>query len=218
MDGEVLGQKGSANEKPEDAISTSELRPRYAWLSILIVAMAIVALATGAMTLRYVQDHLIQTLAHAPALERHDVAAISLYLDRVKKNYPIYQWLGVTNANGRIVAATDSRSVGSDWSGRPWFRAVRQQGGVDVQDAQVLEESDGIQVVAFTAPIPGPKGTFHGVVTALVRLPLLEDVFITTIKAFQLQWPDAGPLEWQFMTRDGDVIVDSILRQEGHLN
>src|SRR5438477_449874 len=140
MDEEVLGQKGSANEKPEDAISTSELRPRYAWLSILIVAMAIVALATGAMTLRYVQD------------------------------------------------------------------------------PQVLEESDGIQVVAFTAPIPGPKGTFHGVVTALVRLPLLEDVFITTIKAFQLQWPDAGPLEWQFMTRDGDVIVDSILRQEGRLN
>ncbi len=247
MDGEVLGQRGSAKEKPEDAISTSELRPRYAWLSILIVAMAIVALATGAMTLRYVQDHLIatmgktlavtaadiadkldrtlyeryhhiQTLAHAPALERHDVAAISLYLDRVKKNYPIYQWLGVTNATGRIVAATDSRSVGRDWSGRPWFRAVRQQGGVDVQDAQVLEESDGIQVVAFTAPIPGPKGTFQGVVTALVRLPLLEDVFITTIKAFQLQWPDAGPLEWQFMTRDGDVIVDSLLRQEGHLN
>src|SRR6266487_1590567 len=247
MDGEVLGQRGSAKEKPEDAISTSELRPRYAWLSILIVAMAIVALATGAMTLRYVKDHLIatmgktlavtaadiadkldrtlyeryhhiQTLAHAPALERHDVAAISLYLDRVKKNYPIYQWLGVTNATGRIVAATDSRSVGRDWNGRPWFRAVRQQGGVDVQDAQVLEESDGIQVVAFTAPIPGPQGTFQGAVTALVRLPLLEDVFITTMQAFQLQWPDVGPLEWQFMTRDGDVIVDSLLRQEGHLN
>src|SRR5438445_10371829 len=108
------GQRISANENPEDAITTPELRPRYAWLSILIVAMAIVALATGAMTLRYVQDHLIatmgktlavtaadiadkldrtlyeryhhiQTLAHALAFARHDVAAISLYLDRVQK-------------------------------------------------------------------------------------------------------------------------------------
>src|SRR5690348_17761505 len=39
-------------------------------------------------------------------------AYISAYLSRVREAYPLYVWLAVTNAHGKIIASTDSTWVG----------------------------------------------------------------------------------------------------------
>ena len=43
----------------------------------------------------------------------------------MKTAYPDYLWIGATNARGQIVVATDSATVGLDYSAQPWFQAVR---------------------------------------------------------------------------------------------
>ena len=224
-----------------------ESRPLYAWLPAIILVLVLMTVAVGGVALHYVEQHLIastgeslalaaadiadkldtvlferyadtQVLAHLPVFRTRDVAAMTRRLNFYKDVYGYYLWLGVTDATGRIVAATDPASVGQDRSRRHWFRAVREGDDLYVEDAEPSEYAGGAFVVTFTAPIKGSRGEFLGAVSTQVRMTELEQVFERTVIAFVAQRGPAGRIEWQFMNRDGDLIVDSVLRQEGLVN
>src|SRR5437867_6803977 len=224
-----------------------ESRPLYAWLPTIILVLVLMTVAVGGVALHYVEQHLIastgeslalaaadiadkldtvlferyadtQVLAHLPVFRTRDVAAMTRRLNFYKDVYGYYLWLGVTDATGRIVAATDPASVGQDRSRRHWFRAVREGDDLYVEDAEPSEYAGGAFVVTFTAPIKGSRGEFLGSVSTQVRMTELEQVFERTVIAFVAQTGPAGRIEWQFMNRDGDLIVDSVLRQEGLVN
>jgi PAS domain S-box-containing protein len=124
----------------------------------------------------------------------------------------------VTDARGRIIAATDFGSVGQDLSEQIWFRFVRDHGGVHVQDAAPSQVLGGALAVTFTAPLKSPAGKFLGVVTSRVRVSDLEHIFKEAVRSFEVQHGKAGRLEYQFLARDGEVIADSVLRQEDGVN
>ena len=223
-------------------------RGLYAWLPILMLMMTVGVLTIGAVALKYIEDRLvkatgeslalaaadiadkldrtlyyrysdIQAFAKATVFQGHDSKAQSEYVNSLRQLYPVYLWIGVADARGTIITSTDPARMGQDRSGSEWFKAVRDHGGVFVEDARISEDSGGVMVVTFSAPIRSPRGAFLGAVTTLVGLPVLEDVFASTTRALRLhRGSDTGQIEWQFMTRDGDVIVDSLLRQEGMVN
>jgi two-component system, cell cycle sensor histidine kinase and response regulator CckA len=219
----------------------------YQRVPLLIFMIVVIVLTVGAAALRYVEGLLvastgeglalaatdiadkldrilyerygdIQMLARAFGPRVHDHVWLTEYLKWMRAHYPIYIWLGVTDAHGRIVAATDQSSVGLDRSERDWFRAVRGSGGVNVLDAKPSEETRGIKAVSFTAPIINPRGEFLGAVTSRVSLPIMEDVFKEVAHTLQAQRGAASKIEYQFLDRDGDVLVDSVLRQEEGVN
>ncbi|MEW6542640.1 MAG: response regulator [Nitrospirota bacterium] len=223
-----------------------DTRP-YRWLPALILAMTVVVLAMGAIVLHDVESRLVsatgetlalsaadiagkldlllaerygdlQIMAQMPVFRGQDRAAMTRRLQTLQEAYPLYLWLGVTDAQGAIVAATDPATVGRDRSGAPWFLAVRGRRGIYAQDAAVSQEADGVVAVSFTAPITGARGEFLGAVTAQVGLPVLEDIFARTVTALQAQHGTHARVEYQFLTRDGELIVDSILREEGRVN
>jgi len=161
----------------------------------------------------------IQVFAKHLSLQTRKPEALGQFLAEAKRaHHSSYLWLGVVNAQGRIVAATDPASVGKDRSDREWFTSVRDHGGIHVRDARPSEDSGGVMAVAFTAPLRGPRGEFIGAVTSRVGLPALEDVFAWTVRAFKVQAGGSENIEYQFLARDGDVLADSLLHQEGTLN
>jgi PAS domain S-box-containing protein len=213
----------------------------------LIAIMVIIALAVGAVGFRYLEGRLvastgetlalaasaiadkldillaeragdIQIMSQAGVFRERNVAAMTAHLHALREAYPVYAWLGVADAQGRLIAATDPANVGRDRSGLDWFRAVRDRGGIHVRDAQVSEDSGGVMAVAFTAPIRSPGGAFLGAITARMALPVLEDVFAQTTNALQAQYGAGTRIEHQFLRRDGTLIADSHLRQEEQVN
>ena len=87
-----------------------------------------------------------------------------------------------------------------------------------MRDAQVSEDSGGVWAVGFSAPVMDRQGKFLGVISTRVGLPALEDIFARTIREFHPQQGSSDSIEYEFLTRDGDLIVDSILRQQGKVN
>ncbi|MCP9452056.1 MAG: hypothetical protein NNA23_05170 [Nitrospira sp.] len=80
------------------------------------------------------------------------------------------------------------------------------------------EDLGGAIVASLTAPIKGPSGECLGAVTEEISLAVLEDCFARTVTALQAQWGSTVRIEYQFLNREGEVIADSHLREEGTVN
>ena len=227
---------------------TGPSRRSYPWLPVLIVGMTIVAFVIGVVMLRSIEVRMVEatgenlTLASAEIadkldrllFERHgdvrmmarafsahvlDRKYLNEHLHWTKETYaPVYLWLGVTDAQGRMVAATDSSIIGQDYSRSGWFDGVRKTGAVRVDEVEIHESNHKIESVAFTAPIIGARGEFLGAVTTRLGLPMLEDVLIETVREIQHTDGAAGPFEYQFLTKAGIVFVDSLSGSDEQVN
>jgi PAS domain S-box-containing protein len=219
----------------------------YSWLPVLLGVLTIATLSIGAIAFRYVENRMIatagETLAHTAAevsdkldrflIERHgDVLMMartfsvqpqnrefqSAYIAGVKIAYADYIWIGATDAQGKIVVATDSSTIGRDYSAEPWFQAVRNGQGVHMGDVEPFAVMGGPDSIAVTAPIIGPYGEFLGAVTTRVGIPGLEDVMTRTLLAFRQREGFWGALEYQFLTEKGIAFIDSDLDHKGNVN
>nr|MBI3613674.1 PAS domain S-box protein [Nitrospirota bacterium] len=219
----------------------------YANLPWLIAGMTVVALGIGALALYYIETRLVaatgeslalaatdiadkldqalferygdaQIAATSAALYMQDPATLSRHLNRIKEQYLMYRWIGVTDTHGRVVAATNPADVGADRSAERWFQAVRDGRAVHMQDVQRTEGENGSQAIGFSTPMIGSRGEWLGVLSMRVGISELENVFARTVSTIQAQRGGIGKLEWQFLRRDGTVIADSMLREEGRAN
>ena len=215
------------------------------WLPALIVAMTLVAILVGALALHYVETTLldasgkrltlaavviadkvdilmgeryndIQLLSRSVEFQGRDHAAMGRLLFSLLDIHPAYRWAGLTDAKGLVLVATDGTSKSRDLSGDPGFLTVRARQRTVVQDA--ASDGEGVPVVTFLSPLHDPNGAFIGAVITRVGLPTLEDAFARSLSALQAQWGTGAHIEYQFLDHDGNVFVDSFLRDEGHIN
>jgi signal transduction histidine kinase len=136
-----------------------------------------------------------------------------------KKLYWYYSWVGVTDAAGRIVVATqlftgpetggmietERAADGRVGFNQPdWFTMVRQTGRVYLEGARVSPESEGMMAVGFSAPIYGPQGDFRGVVTTRVPIENLRAILEEEGKL-----PNGEDThDWLLLDRQGAVIIE----------
>ena len=219
--------------------------PQFA--SILLIALLTGSLAVGAITLHYIERQLIaaagqslslaagdiagkmdlqmrewygdiRMLARSRTFQERNVAEMTKYLKWMADEYPVYEWIAVVDASGRVIAATDSESLGQDRGHRHWFRAVRDLGGDDAVEPRLSEDSHGVLAAMLTTSIKGESDEFVGVITSRISLAALEDSFVQTTMALQAQWGSEVRIEYQFLNRAGELIADSLLREEGEVN
>jgi PAS domain S-box-containing protein len=233
--------------KTSIALSFLDLR-RYRWLPYLIIAMTGFAILAGVILVQFVESRLVVTageeltlaaaevaektdrmlferqgdalmMARAFSLRASDPRYLSEYLKWMKTAYsPVYLWLAVTDSQGAVVAATEPSLVGRDYSRVASFIAARTTRRLDIADVAAREVESGVDTIAFTAPILDSQGTFLGVVTSRVSVPFLEEITTRTIRSLEARQGAGGRVEYQMLTRQGRVFVDSGLPHTGTLN
>ena len=99
-----------------------------------------------------------------------DLDAIRAELDRLRTSLPAYAWIGVTNAEGSVIAATDNVLVGQSIAARPVFRNGRQglwtgdvHEGVMLADVAPQRPGEALKFVDVAAPIRAADGSLRGV-------------------------------------------------------
>ena len=226
-------------------MATQNTRFYSRWLPALIAAMMLVMILVGSLAFQYVEASMVASAGESLTLaavdiadkldmlmvERYgDIQVLSQSLDFQAYNYaemrrrllslleayPVYRWAGVTDANGRILVATDQTNLGQDLSWEPGFRSVKAGGRAVVQDA--TSDNDGVLTVTFVSPLRDARGKFLGTVISQIGLPVLEDAFARVVNALQGQWGSGARIEYLFLNHDGEVFVDSFLREEGQIN
>ncbi len=225
----------------------TEIRHSYSWLPMLVIVMTVVTLAIGGIAFHYIETRMVATagetlvlraeevldkldrflferygdllmVAETFSAQPHNREFQSAYVARMKTLYEDYLWIGVTNAGGQIVVATDPATVGRDYSAEPWFQAVRDGQEGHIGDVEPFAVMGGPDTIAVTAPITGPRGEFLGAVTTRVGIPALENIVTGTLLAFRQREGFGGALEYQFLTEKGVAIIDSDLQHKGNVN
>ncbi|MGH7230989.1 MAG: PAS domain S-box protein, partial [Nitrospiraceae bacterium] len=162
-------------------------------------------------------DALMMAVAVRSRLD--DPAHLTEYLSILMRAFsPIYLWIGVTDAGGRVIAATDPRTVGMDRSRSEWFVHTRETGKVHVEGDKPYEAVAEEGAVAMAVPIYGGGGNFLGVVMARISLPAVEAQLTETIRAMEIREGLSAKIEYQFLTREGSAVIDSEQRHQGNVN
>jgi len=217
------------------------------WLLPLALCMVLAVAAFGALVFRGAEQELIrqrgnelallaghladkldailaehdgdaQMLAQAVADHMQDPAYLAAHLARMRRAYPVYLTLAVTDAQGRIVRATDGTLEGHRYEKSAWFRAARQERRVYVSDAGPDDPLADVGSVTFAAPILAPNGRFLGVVTTRVGLSVLEEFVVETLRRFEADKHLPRSVEYQLVNRTGQAFLDSDLPHKGYVN
>ena len=219
----------------------------YGWLSGLLALMIVITLTIGMISLRHIKQELVMTtgqslalasgsiagqidrvlferysgviaMARAEPLQQQHATETWSYLVAMKRKFPLYDWIEVTDAQGRVTASTDLGMLGEDRSQDSWFRYVHRHGFPHIRNAEFSEGTDVIMDIVFSAPIITAHGKHLGAISAHVGLRGLESIFTRTVKALKQEHGRNATVEWQFLSKDGTVILDSILGEEGGVN
>ncbi|MEW6543920.1 MAG: PAS domain-containing protein [Nitrospirota bacterium] len=227
--------------------SRRELNLLYTSLPTLVLVITATALVLAAIAFRSVRTHLIEFAGESLALAASDIAdkldlvlyerysdvqvfaktlathhhqtdELSQTLIEWQQVHSLYLWIGVTDAAGRVMAATEQQSLGHDYSQDAWFQAVRDRGEPYAEDAHVSEKAGGRLAVSFAAPIHGADKQFLGAVTARVGLPSLETILARTVRLFLTERRISGEVEWLLTASDGRVLADSTLGPQSQIH
>ncbi|TAJ33468.1 MAG: response regulator [Nitrospirae bacterium] len=216
------------------------------WMALLIGVIVLAAAVIGGVTFRNVVQQRAQLVGAYLANDAEDVAetidgllferygdtqmmadafpalvynstALTQYLTKMKERYLVYDWLGMTDRDGQVVAATDSSMVGEDWSRRSWFLNTRDRRDVyleQVGDADV-EPDPGL---IFSTAIRDDEGRFLGVVVSRVKLTIVREIIEKTMRVSQETEGAVGINEWQVLNKQGSVVMGSLTADRGLVN
>jgi diguanylate cyclase (GGDEF)-like protein/PAS domain S-box-containing protein len=119
------------------------------------------------MAQHYEEVHVIARL-DAVARQR-DPAQVRRVLEDVRLSFSQFTWVGLTDAQGVVVASADGLLEGLNVSARPWFKGASQASFVgDVHAAVLLEkllprQAEPWRFVDIAVPIVNARGELQGV-------------------------------------------------------
>ena len=144
-------------------------------------------------------------------------------LQTFKQTHSPYIWLGITDAAGRVVEATNPATIGFDGRATSWYLETKEKRTVHFGDVQPDELAQGMEAVSFTAPIERfLKGhgepSFIGVVSTRVETQTIERLVTETLRSFHRRGMFFSTVEYQILCEDGRIFVDSDLYRKGNQN
>ena len=105
----------------------------------------------------------VEAFAWSSIARGHDHQALTAYLHRLLWNYRAFQWFGVTDSHGMLIASTDPSIVGQDRAASVWFQEALKGHTVKLLDATPAREAHNRLAITFSSPIITVTGEFHGV-------------------------------------------------------
>lgn len=152
----------------------------------------------------------IRVLAQLDTFRRFDdLPAMRQALDQVQLGFNHFAWIGVTDAQGRVLASASGLLEGANVSKRPWWQGAQTGPFVgDVHAAVLLEkllpqQTEPWRFVDFAVPIRNDKGELRGVFGSHLSWTWARQIKNDLIDAAM----DAHQAEALVIARDGTVLL-----------
>lgn len=132
-------------------------------------------------------------------------------LNDLSDHFPSYSWIGLTNANGKVVASTDGLLEGVDISARPVFTNGLETTFIgDVHEAVLLAQllpnlsGEAMKFVDISMPVRDAAGTLVGVLATHLSWEWADEVGRSMFEPLQKRLPG---LEFLVVSKDRTVLL-----------
>lgn len=132
-------------------------------------------------------------------------------LNHLSDHFPSYSWIGLTDANGKVVASTDSLLEGVDISARPVFLNGLESTFIgDVHEAVLLAKllpnpsGEAMKFVDISMPVTDDSGKLVGVLATHLSWEWADEVGRSLFEPLQKRLPG---LEFLVVSRDRTVLL-----------
>jgi PAS domain S-box-containing protein len=129
-------------------------------------------------------------------------------LEELRRTFPHYAWIGITDRQGRVMVATGGLLDGANVAGQGWFRKGLEGSYVgDFQEAtlpaELVPDTGGgpVRFLEVAAPIGGAGGASTGVLGALVSWKWAQEAMRSVVE------PTAGAIDGLILDREGLVLL-----------
>ena len=143
-------------------------------------------------------------------LARQQTGDVSALLDAFARNFPSYAWIGLTSADGTVLASTGNMLKGTNVAHRPWFQEAREKPYLgDAHEALLLEEklnnngSTPLRFVDVAVPLQTSEGNFNGVLGAHLYLDWVASLGESLLAPLQ----ERLQAELILADKNGEVII-----------
>lgn len=140
------------------------------------------------------------------------LARQSALLEKVQELHSDYAWIGLANAAGTVLLATDDRLVGQNVAGLPWFQAGAIAPFIgNLHEALLLAEllaahpnrDEPLHVIDFAAPLLSERGQLVGVLGAQLNWQ-----WVRRFEQTLTNWmPTAEAVELFIVDQDGTTLL-----------
>ena len=149
------------------------------------------------------------TAAQAVAQSDPSPSAMLRNLEAIHGRFPEFDWMGVVNGDGRVLAGTAGRHVGDDVAASAWFQKGRQRPfvgevGTSLMSGARLPADKPLQLlmVHMAVPLKLPAGQGDGVMVAQVSWAWVDAVLVKMQSALNAR----RQVEVMLADRDGTVL------------
>ncbi|MEO8155658.1 MAG: diguanylate cyclase [Rhizobacter sp.] len=146
-----------------------------------------------------------------PLARGSDLHAVRRTLEQVRGGFPQFTWLGLTDAQGAVLASVDGLLQGTNVSARPWFSGAQKGGFVgDVPRALLLEKLLPVQAepwrfVDIAVPVHGAGGELRGILGAHLSMSWAAQIKLELVD----QMIEQHHAEAWVLAADGTVLLGS---------
>lgn len=143
------------------------------------------------MATRYKEVQLVSGL---PAFRNQNIEETQRLIDELKEKFPSFSWIGLTDANGTVIASSDGILKGESIAERPVYLEALQEPFIgDVHDAVLLSKllpnpsGEPLKFVDISVPVFSETGEFIGVFATHLSWEWAEEVKQTLMKSTNKQ-------------------------------
>jgi diguanylate cyclase (GGDEF)-like protein len=151
----------------------------------------------------------IRNLAEAPTTRNMNLEALRVLLNGRQQSMNDYAWIGVTDADGNVIVATQRKLEGASVADRLWFKRGRESPNIgDVRESNMLGEllqrprGKGFRFVEISAPIVD-NGRVIGVLGAHLSWTWAADVRRAMLEADT----SGGVRDLWILSSDGTMLL-----------
>lgn len=155
-------------------------------------------------------DLTIAAALSAQYLNEQETTDVSVLLNALAANFSSYAWIGLTSADGTVLASTGDLLKGMNVAHRPWFQEARDKPFLgDAHEAVLLEEKlnnnsgSPLRFVDVAVPLQDDQGNFNGVLGAHLYLDWVASIGESLLAPLQ----ERLQAELILADKDGVVVV-----------
>lgn len=159
-------------------------------------------------------DFMAQTLD----LETQDPDAMAKILRHFKITHPAFRSFSIVASPGKLHSSTLESQINEQWQTLQGLTAIQKGQTYSIEVAPHLDKTHkGISLI-FTRALKSHSGSTQRSLVAELPLAHLDHIFAQTHQAIQQVRHTKSPIEWQLLTKEGQIILDSILHEEGRVS